>query len=123
MEGGISYLTFLIPGLVMMGVLNNSYQNTSSTIVSGKFTGDILDLRVVPLSNFQIIWAISLAGLVRGLMVGTITFLVGQLFCFYVNGFLITVNSPFLVLFFSVFGGLSFAMMGGGCGHYWAKEF
>ncbi|MES2856068.1 MAG: ABC transporter permease, partial [Bdellovibrionota bacterium] len=55
----ISYLAFLIPGLVMMGVLNNAFQNSSSSIVSGKFSGDLEDLKVVPLTPQMIMWAMS----------------------------------------------------------------
>ncbi|MCB0384537.1 MAG: ABC transporter permease, partial [Bdellovibrionales bacterium] len=55
--GGVSYLAFLIPGLVMMSCLNNCFQNSSSSIVSAKFGGDLEDFRVSPLSDQQIIWA------------------------------------------------------------------
>ena len=41
--GDLSYLAFLIPGLVMMNCLNNSYQNSSSSIVSSKFNGELED--------------------------------------------------------------------------------
>ena len=51
LTSGVSYLAFIIPGLMMMGVLNNSYQNSSATIVSGKFSGDLQDLKVSPLGN------------------------------------------------------------------------
>ncbi len=62
-------------GLVMMGCLNNAFQNSSSSIVSAKFSGDLEDLRVSPLSEQQMIWALSIGGLVRGVMVGAVTFL------------------------------------------------
>ena len=55
-KGGISYLAFLIPGLVMMSCLNNAFQNSSSSIVNAKFTGELEDLRVAPLSFNQLIW-------------------------------------------------------------------
>ena len=48
---GTRYLAFLIPGLMMMGLMNNSFQNSSSSLVSSKFTGDIEDLAIVPLSR------------------------------------------------------------------------
>src|SRR5438045_1808177 len=67
LEHNISYISFLIPGLVMMGVLNNAFQNSSSSIVSGKFSGDLEDLKVVPLTPQMIIWAMSIAALTRGL--------------------------------------------------------
>ncbi len=121
-EGGDSYLAFLIPGLVMMSVLNNSYQNSSSSVVSGKFGGDLEDWRVVPLSPQAILWALSLGGLTRGLIVGFITFVVGQIFFYVMNDtFLIPQNLPLLFLFLTI-GGLSFSMFGISIA-FWAKTF
>src|SRR5665213_3111249 len=74
----LPYLSFLIPGLVMMSCLNNSFQNSSSSIITSKFSGDLEDLKVTPFSPVQIVLALSMAALVRGLMVGLITFLVGE---------------------------------------------
>lgn len=107
-----SYLAFLIPGLVMMGVLNNAFQNSSSSIVSGKFSGDLEDLKVVPLTPQMIIWAMSIGGLTRGLLVGAITFLVGAVFLYVVEGTIASVAHPFWLLFFLVVGGLTFAKLG-----------
>ena len=60
LSNGLSYLAFIIPGLVMMAVLNNSFQNASSSVVSGKFSGDLEDYRVAPLSVHAILWALAL---------------------------------------------------------------
>lgn len=122
LNDGISYLAFLIPGLVMMSVLNNSYQNSSSSIVSGKFGGDLEDWRIVPLSPQAILWALSLGGLTRGLIVGAITFTVGEVFYYVMNdAFLVPTNLPLLFVFLMV-GGLSFAMFGISIA-FWAKTF
>lgn len=108
----VTYLAFLIPGLMMMGVLNNAFQNSSSSIVSGKFSGDLEDLKVVPLTPQMIIWAMSIGGLTRGLIVGLITLAVGEVFAILVDGQFITVAHPFWLLFFLVIGGLTFAKLG-----------
>lgn len=108
----VSYLAFLIPGLIMMGVLNNAFQNSSSSIVSGKFSGDLEDLKVVPLTPQMIIWAMSIGGLTRGAMVGLITFGVGEVFSAVVDHAWIGVAHPFWLLFFLVVGGLTFAKLG-----------
>ena len=121
-EGDISYLAFLIPGLIMMSVLNNSYQNSSSSIISGKFGGDLEDWRIVPLSPKAILWALSLGGLTRGLVVGLITFFVGEVFYYVMHETLLLPQSPFLLLLFLIVGGLSFAMFGI-CIAFWAKTF
>ena len=121
-DGGISYLAFLIPGLVMMSVLNNAFQNSSSSIVSGKFAGDLEDLKVVPLSSNQIIWALSIAGLCRGFVVGFITFLVGEVFYYVTEGSLLGISNIFILLFFLIAGGLIFAQLGIAVA-FWAKSF
>ncbi len=118
----VSYLAFLIPGLMMMGVLNNAFQNSSSSIVSGKFSGDLEDLKVVPLTPQMIIWAMSIGGLTRGLMVGLITFAVGELFSHFVDHTWIAIAHPFWLVFFLIVGGLTFAKLGIAIAFY-AKTF
>lgn len=108
----VSYLAFLIPGLMMMGVLNNAFQNSSSSIISGKFSGDLEDLKVVPLTTTMILWAMSIAGLTRGLMVGVVTLIVGEAFSFVVDGQLIAIAQPVWLLVFLIIGGLMFSMLG-----------
>jgi len=118
----IPYLAFIIPGLVMMGVLNNAYQNSSTSIISGKFSGDLQDLKVTPLGDHQIIWALGLGGLTRGLIVGGITFMVGQIFYYQIYKEFISVAHPFYLLIFVTIGGLTFAIMGLSVA-FWAKTF
>lgn len=108
----VSYLAFLIPGLMMMGVLNNAFQNSSSSIVAGKFSGDLEDLKVVPLTPQMIIWAMSIGGLTRGLIVGLITLAVGEVFSYVMEGTFLAVAHPFWLLFFLIIGGLTFAKLG-----------
>ncbi|HRO67185.1 MAG TPA: ABC transporter permease [Pseudobdellovibrionaceae bacterium] len=111
-QDGVSYLAFLIPGLVMMALMNNAFQNSSSSIVSSKFSGDIEDLRVVPLSENEIIWAFALGGLVRGFFVGTVTFMVGQIFHYLQIGTWLGVVHPFALMYFVIVGGLLFGLLG-----------
>src|SRR4051812_22352176 len=122
LPGGRPYLAFLIPGLIMMSVLNNAFQNSSSSIVSGKFSGDLEDLRVVPLGNHQILWALSAGGLTRGLIVGAVTFLVGEVFYYVVQGSLLPVAHPLWLLYFLIVGGLSFSKLGVPIA-FWARSF
>jgi len=122
LENGISYLSFLIPGLVMMGVLNNAYQNSSSSVTSGKFSGDLEDLKVVPLSSTMIIWALAAGGLTRGLIVGLITYGVGEAFLYFSEGTFTSIAHPFWLLYFLVVGGLAFAKLGIAIA-FWAKSF
>lgn len=119
---GVSYLAFLIPGLIMMGCLNNAFQNSSSSIVSGKFSGDLEDFKVSPLSPQQIVWAMAVGGLCRGLIVGLMTYLVGQGFHYWAEGDFLYIAHSFWLLFFITVGGLGFAQLGLSVS-FWAKTF
>jgi len=119
---GVNYLSFLIPGLMMMGLINNAFQNSSSSIVSSKFSGDLEDLRVAPVTDREIIWAMSLGSLVRGTLVALITYIVGSLFMLYQHGQWLTVAHPLITLFFTVVAGLIFGMIGISVA-FWATSF
>ena len=73
---GVGYTSFLIPGLVMMSVLQNSFANSSSSLVQSKVTGNLVFLLVSPLSHWA--WFVGYVGasVVRGLVVGLGVFLV-----------------------------------------------
>lgn len=109
---GIPYLGFLIPGLMMMGLMNNAFQNSSSSIVTSKFSGDLEDIRVAPLRNYQIISALSCAALIRGLVVAFVTFVVGTLFYYFQYKSFLGLAHPWVLLFFLIFGGLIFGLLG-----------
>lgn len=122
MDGETTYLSFLIPGLMMMAALNNAFQNSSSSIIAAKFSGDLEDLKASPLSLTQIIWALNIAALVRGLMVGLITLAVGEVSYWFVFGHLLPLAHPFMLLVFLVLGCLTFANIGVSVA-FWAKSF
>jgi ABC-2 type transport system permease protein len=67
---GVGYTAFLIPGLVMMSVLQNSFANTSSSLIQSKITGNLVFLLVSPLSHQAWFVAYVGAAMVRGLAVG-----------------------------------------------------
>lgn len=121
-QKGHTYLAFLIPGLCMMGLINNAFQNSSSSVTIGKFTGELEDLKVLPLSHHQIIWAMSLAAVVRGSIVAVITYVVGSGFHYYQYGQLLSVANPGYLAFFVIAGGLLFGMLGISTA-FWAKTF
>jgi ABC-2 type transport system permease protein len=72
----IGYTSFLIPGLVMMSVLQNAFANTSSSLIQSKITGNLVFLLVAPLSHRAWFVAYVGASMVRGLVVGLGVFLV-----------------------------------------------
>lgn len=67
-----TYAQYVVPGLVLMGILNNSFANVSSSLFMARYLGNIADLLVTPLSPLQYIIAYTLGALVRGLLVGSI---------------------------------------------------
>jgi len=77
---GVTYTTFLIPGLVMMAMLQNAFANSSSSLIQSKISGSIVFVLLSPLSYMEIFVAYVLASIVRGLLVGTGVYLVTLIF-------------------------------------------
>lgn len=80
LSGETSYSQYLVPGLVLMGILNNSFANVSSSLFMSRYLGNIVDLLVTPLSPVQYILAYSAAAMFRGLLVGAV--ILGITCCF-----------------------------------------
>lgn len=112
LKNGVPYLAFLIPGLMVMGLINNSFQNSSSSIVTSKFSGDLEDLRVAPVTHNQIIWAMGIGGIIRGSLVALITGIVGSVFYYFQQGEIFFINHPFWMIYFIVTGGFIFSFCG-----------
>ncbi len=77
---GFSYAQFVIPGLILMGVINNSFANCSSSLFMSRYLGGIVDLLVTPVSPPQFIMAYTLAAMLRGLLVGSVVWMISTLF-------------------------------------------
>ena len=71
--GDVDFVTFLVPGLVMMNVLQNAFANTSSSLVVSKVQGNIVDLLMPPLGPGELLFGLAAAGMTRGLCVGVVT--------------------------------------------------
>nr|WP_201798752.1 ABC transporter permease [Agarivorans sp. Toyoura001] len=78
--GGYSYMEFIVPGLIMMSVITNSYSNVASSFFSCKFQRNIEELLVAPVPNYIIILGFVGGGVTRGLIVGFIVTLVSLFF-------------------------------------------
>ena len=78
--GGFDYMQFMIPGLIMMSVISNSYSNVVSSFFGQKFSRSVEELLITPLPNYIILIGWVLGGVARGLMVGTIVALVSLFF-------------------------------------------
>ena len=75
-DGRVRYTAFLVPGLVMMSVLQNSFANASSSIIQSKVTGNLIFVLLPPLSPLDMYAAYVLGAMVRGLVVGLGVFVV-----------------------------------------------
>ena len=67
---GVRYTSFLVPGLVMMSVLQNAFANSSSSLIQSKITGNIVFILLAPVSYAEFFWAYVAAAVARGLAVG-----------------------------------------------------
>jgi ABC-2 type transport system permease protein len=74
--GRVSYTAFLVPGLVMMSVLQNSFANSSSSLIQSKITGNLIFVLLPPLSSLDIFVAYVLGAMVRGIAVGLGVFVI-----------------------------------------------
>ncbi len=113
---GVSYTSFLIPGLVMMSVLQNAFANTSSSMIQSKITGNIVFVLLPPIRPLTMYAGYVLASVARGLVVGLGVFLVTMWF------FETRFEQPLWAAVFAVLGS---AMLGtlGLIGGIWADKF
>ena len=73
LSGGVDFVVFLVPGLIMMNVLQNAFANTSSSLVISKVQGNIVDLLMPPLGPGELLFGLATAGMTRGFCVGIVT--------------------------------------------------
>ena len=73
MIGDVPFMIFLAPGLVMMAIVQNSFANTTSTMMIGKVQGCIVDLLMPPLSPSELTFAFAMGGVSRGVLVALVT--------------------------------------------------
>lgn len=78
--GGFDYMSFVVPGLVMMAVINNSYSNVVSSFFSAKFHRNIEELLVSPTPSLIVLWGYTFGGVFRGLVIGLIVTVVSTFF-------------------------------------------
>lgn len=113
---GVGYTSFLIPGLVMMQVLQNAFANSSSSLIQAKITGSIVFVLLPPLPYSAFFAAYVLAALLRGLMVGVGVLLVTVWFVD------LQVVAPGWMLAFAVLSGALFGALGVVAG-IWVEKF
>lgn len=78
--GGFSYMEFIVPGLIMMSIITNSYSNVSSSFFSAKFQRNVEEMLVAPVPTWVIIFGFVGGGVARALLIGIIVTLVSTFF-------------------------------------------
>jgi len=114
--GGVSYLAFLGPGLIMMTVIQNAFANTSSSILVSKVQGNVVDFLMPPLSPGELNAAFALGGMTRGVVVAISSAIVISFFA------PMAIAHLWAVVFFVLASSLALALMGVLAG-VWAEKF
>jgi len=114
--GSVEYTAFLVPGLVMMSVLQNAFANSSSSLIQSKITGNLVFLLLTPLSHWSWFVAYVGASMARGIMVGIGVFIVTAIFgqpAF---------SQPLWIIVFALLGSAMLGALGVIAG-LWAEKF
>jgi ABC-2 type transport system permease protein len=113
---GVPYMAFLIPGLIMMSLLQNAFSNSSSSLIQAKVMGNIVFLLLTPLSYLQLYFSLLVASIARGIFVGICIFFIS---IFYID---LPMENPLIIFLFAFLGGGlmgSFGIIAG----VWAERF
>lgn len=113
---GVSYVAFLIPGLLMMAVIQNAFANSSSSLIQSKVTGSLIFILLPPFSAIEMFLAYISAAVMRGIVVGFGVFLLAL---FYVR---VPIDNILVILVFAILGSYVMAALGLIAG-MWAEKF
>jgi len=115
---GVPFATFVAPGLIIMGMVNNAYQNTSFNFLSGKMQGTIVDYLMPPINEGEIMVALVGAAVTRAVLVGLALYLVMWLW----PGVDLSMAHPWAVVWFGLMGSVLLALIGL-LASIWAEKF
>jgi len=103
---GFTYMEYIVPGLIMLGIIANSYANVVSSFFGAKFQRHIEEMLVSPTPNYVILLGFISGGVMRGLIVGCVVFLVSLIFThLQIHNLFVTVSVVFLTsMLFSLAG-------------------
>ncbi|HLV08395.1 MAG TPA: ABC transporter permease [Croceibacterium sp.] len=105
---GVSFATFVAPGLIMMGMMQNAFANSSFSLLTGKLQGTIVDLLMPPLTEAELMIGIIAAAITRALMVGGAVALAVALW----PGVDMMAAHPWAIVWFGLMGSMMLALMG-----------
>ncbi len=112
---GMPFTVFLAPGLIMMSMIQNAFANSSTSIVSSKMQGNIIDVLMAPLTPFEQTLGYAMGGLTRGLLVG---FTVAVAMAFFVD---LSIHNLGIMLFYAVGASLMLSLLGV-AGGVWSQK-
>jgi ABC-2 type transport system permease protein len=111
--GGVPYMQFIVPGLVMMSVINNSYGNVVSSFFSSKFQRNVEEMLVSPMHHSVILLGYMSGGIVRAMLIGTLVLLVSLFFVdtIVIHSIPMTITVAFMTAALFSIGGFINAML------------
>lgn len=115
-QGGFSYMQYIVPGLVMMSIINNSYANISSSFFGAKFSRAVEEMLVSPMPNWVILTGYVTGAVARGIVVGAVVLLIALFFTS------LHIVHP-LITFLSVLLGATIFALAGFVNAVYAKKF
>ncbi|MEK9808586.1 MAG: ABC transporter permease [Halieaceae bacterium] len=104
--GGFTYMEFVVPGLIMMAIVTNSYANVASSFFGAKFNHSVEELLVSPVPSYVILWGYVIGGVTRGVLVAVIVTAVSLFFT------KLAINNIFIVLAVVILTSILFALFG-----------
>jgi ABC-2 type transport system permease protein len=113
---GVTYSAFLIPGLMMMSIIQNAFANTSSSLIQSKMMGNLVFVLLSPISSLEFFIAFTAAAVVRGVLVALAVYLVAILFIE------LPLAALWAILVFAVLGSATLGVLGLIAG-VWAEKF
>ena len=105
---GVNFATFVAPGLIMMGMMQNAFANSSFSLLAGKLQGTIIDLLMPPLTEAELLIGIVGAAMTRAIMVGAAVALAMALW----PGIDMMAAHPWAIVWFGLMGSLMLSLMG-----------
>lgn len=114
--GGLPFLHFLAPGLIMMAIVQNAFANTSSSLTISKVQGNIVDYLMPPLGPGELLFGMVAGGITRGVVVGIAVWLAMLPFV------MLLPQHPFLVAYYVLLSSLMLSLLGF-LGGLWAEKF
>jgi ABC-2 type transport system permease protein len=112
--GGFDYMSFIVPGLIMMSVITNSYANVSSSFFSAKWQRNVEEMLVAPVPNWVIVAGYVGGGMARGMLVGLIVTLIALAFVdLHIHNFTVVIVTVMLTSAVFSLGGLINAVFAG----------